>query len=128
MENQIFSVNAIIIEEMSAQSGVSVGGKSWAKKDVLVETIEKYPKKIAMTIWNDLIDLVKINVKAKIGFYVEAKEWNGKWYNNLSLRSIYYDDEVEKNNVEVSSQLDRETAKFGTISQEFTKELDDLPF
>lgn len=128
MENQIFKVVGTIIEAFPTQSGTSASGTNWAKKDVLIETIEKYPKKVSMTIWNDLIDLVKVNVKADIGFNIEAKEWNGKYYNNVTLRTIYYQETEPQKTETVPSSLDRETAKFGEIDKSFTQDTDDMPF
>lgn len=70
--------------------GVSARGE-WKKQEVIVETIEQYPKTICVTFWGERADAVQ-NVKAgdtlSIGISVESREFNGKWYTEAKAYSV----------------------------------------
>lgn len=78
-----------IIQIGQVQSGRSQKGNDWAKQDFVIETEEKFPKKIAMTIMKqDLINAfyyyqVGYNIKCSIN--IESKEYNGKWYTQVNV-------------------------------------------
>lgn len=58
-------------------------------KQVIVFEIpdDKYPKKVAVTSWgerDDVSDLI-VGDEAVVHINLESKEYNDKWYNNVSL-------------------------------------------
>ncbi|MFN8309275.1 MAG: DUF3127 domain-containing protein [Chitinophagales bacterium] len=71
-------------------SGEGKNGR-WVKCDFVLETQEKYPKKVCLTAWSDQVELVKslpIASDMKVQFDVDSREYNGKWYTNLKAWRI----------------------------------------
>ncbi|MFN8276961.1 MAG: DUF3127 domain-containing protein [Chitinophagales bacterium] len=63
----------------------------WVKCDFVIETQEKYPKKVCLTAWGEQVEQVKglpIAADMKIQFDVDSREYNGKWYTNLKAWRI----------------------------------------
>lgn len=80
-----------IIQKYPEANGVSKSGNPWRKQTFIVETQEQYPKKIAFDLWNDNIDALKAissGDMVKINFRVESREFNDKWYTNLTAWKI----------------------------------------
>lgn len=75
-----------IIVALPAQGGVSKTGKEWSRQDYVIETQEKYPKKIAFSVMNDNIMNFGLTVGQEVNIHVDinATEWNGKWYNSIT--------------------------------------------
>lgn len=75
-----------IIVALPAQGGVSKNGKEWSRQDYVIETQEKYPKKIAFSVMNDNIMNFGLTVGQEVNIHVDinATEWNGKWYNSIT--------------------------------------------
>lgn len=68
-----------ILEEVTGQ------GKNgmWKKRGFVVETSDKYPKKIHFNAWGDLADNVNAMTKGtnlKVYFELDSREYNGRWY------------------------------------------------
>ncbi len=58
----------------------------WKKQELIIETIEQYPKKICLMCWNDRVNeangfFVGQTIKAQIS--IESREFNGKWYTDV---------------------------------------------
>ena len=65
------------------QSGTSKKG-DWQKRDIVIETDGEYPKKVSVTLWNKLLDIpFKANSEVTAEIDINAKEYNGKWYNEI---------------------------------------------
>ncbi len=77
---------------LDEQSGVGqASGKAWRKQSFVIETEEQYPKKIVFNAWNDTVDAVKtlkIGEKIRINFRVESREYNERWYTDLTAWRI----------------------------------------
>lgn len=61
------------------------------KQDFIIETNDKYPKKICFTSWKDNVDFVSklvIGENITVLFNAESKEFNEKWYTNLIVWKI----------------------------------------
>ncbi|MBQ7212428.1 MAG: DUF3127 domain-containing protein [Muribaculaceae bacterium] len=72
------------------QSGVSKTGKQWVKKTLAIETIEQYPRVIAVDLFNEKVDfnaVVGEVVSADID--IDSREYNGKWYTSITAWNIY---------------------------------------
>ena len=72
------------------QLGTLVEGNSprgpWKKQELIIETIEQYPKKICLLCWNERVNeansfFVGQTIKAQIS--IESREFNGKWYTDV---------------------------------------------
>ena len=74
------------------QLGTLIEGNSprgpWKKQELIVETIEQYPKKICLICWNERVNeansfFVGQTIKAQIS--IESREFNGKWYTDVRV-------------------------------------------
>lgn len=63
---------------------------SWSKQNLIIETIEDYPKKVCISVWNNKVDVSRLKIGKKYEFYcnVESKEYKEKWYTEISLWKI----------------------------------------
>lgn len=79
----------LLLAELSGTGASS--GKAWRKQSFVLETEEQYPKKVVFDAWNDTVDAIKqLNVgeKLKVHFRAESREYNEKWYTNLTAWRI----------------------------------------
>jgi hypothetical protein len=62
---------------------------TWVKQDIVIEeTTDKYPKKVCLTMFGDKVAMLKeleIGDELKVSFVAESREYNGKWFTNLSM-------------------------------------------
>jgi len=80
-----------IIQVMQEQGGEGKNGNKWAKCDFVIETQEKYPKKVCLTAWNDLIGTVKalpLESEVKVSFDISSREYNGRWYTDVKAWKV----------------------------------------
>ena len=75
------------------QSGVSQSGNNWSRQTIVVDVVGyngNYRKVMLQASGNVVADLETIMVgdKVEITYQVTAREWNGKWYNNVDLYKI----------------------------------------
>ena len=74
-------------------SGTSKNGYDWARQTILID-IPGYQgsiTKLSLQASNAMVDeLNNYNVgdKVEVGWSIYAREWNGKWYNNVDLVNI----------------------------------------
>lgn len=74
-------------------SGTSTSGRDWARMTIMID-IPGYQgsiSKLAFQVGTDRISDVqefKVGDKVEIGWSIYAREWNGKWYNNVDLVNI----------------------------------------
>ena len=80
-------LKAKVIQTLPLVSGVSrSSGQSWIKATIIVETIEQYPKKVAL---NNLKRANEFVALPRDGVYTfdlsaESHEHNGRWYTELT--------------------------------------------
>lgn len=75
-----------ITQVLPEQSGESAQG-SWKKQDFIVQTFDRYPKKVCVSNWKDKVkidyfsegDIVKVNID------LESREHNGRWYSDIKV-------------------------------------------
>ena len=74
------------------QLGTLIEGNSprgpWKKQELIIETLEQYPKKICLMCWNERVNdansfFVGQIIKAQIR--IESREFNGKWYTDVRV-------------------------------------------
>ena len=74
-------------------SGTSKNGYDWARQTILID-IPGYQgsiTKLSLQASNEMVnELNNYNVgdKVEVGWSIYAREWNGKWYNNVDLVNI----------------------------------------
>jgi Domain of unknown function (DUF3127) len=81
-----------VVVLLAEQSGTGASsGKAWRKQSFVLETEEQYPKKVVFDAWNDTVDAIKqlqVGEKLKVHFRAESREYNEKWYTNLTAWRI----------------------------------------
>lgn len=75
------------------QSGTSQSGNTWSRQTIVVDVVGyngNYRKVMLQASGNVVADLETMIVgdKVEITYQVTAREWNGKWYNNVDLYKI----------------------------------------
>ena len=92
-------VKGIISHMGEIQSGTSQSGYDWARQIIVldVHSFNGTFSKIALTAQNQRVDDLQnyqIGDRVEIGYSVTAREYQGKWFNNVDLVSINFFDEV----------------------------------
>jgi hypothetical protein len=87
-----FNLKGKTIQIQDLVSGTSKGsGNEWRKQSFVIETEGQYPKKVCFTVWGDRIDqlnALSVGTEADVQFRVESREYNGKWYTDLTASEI----------------------------------------
>jgi Domain of unknown function (DUF3127) len=79
-----------LIQTLPVQTGMGKNGE-WRKCNFIIETADKFPKKICVNAWKDLVDQVqKISEGSEVtvSFDVESREFQGKWYTDVKAWKI----------------------------------------
>lgn len=82
--------NIKLVDRLPAQEGESRNGK-WKVQTCIFETDDKYPKNVAIQFWNSLaesFEKVDIGSILNIEFRVESREYNGKYYTDVTATKI----------------------------------------
>jgi hypothetical protein len=78
-------VSGTVIQVMPVERGQ--GKKEpWAKQSFVIETEDKYPKKVCVTVWGEeKINQYDLQAAMKVTAHVniESREYNGKWYTDV---------------------------------------------
>ena len=78
-----------VIAVLELQQGTSASsGKEWKRQAAVIETDDQYPKKMVFEMFNDKIKPLQIGEVITVHFNVDAREWQGKWYPQLTAYKI----------------------------------------
>mgnify|MGYP000988653676 CR=1 FL=1 len=80
-----------VYKVMEPVCGVSKSGNEWKKQEFLIETEGQYPKKICFEVFGeDKINEMNLHEgeMVRIYFEIEAKEWNGRWFNKVAAWKV----------------------------------------
>ena len=74
-------------------SGTSTSGRDWARMTIMIDILgfKGSISKISFQVGTDRISDVqefKVGDKVEIGWSIYAREYNGRWYNNVDLVNI----------------------------------------
>lgn len=134
----------MVIQDLGQYEGISKAGNPWKKHEWLLETEGQYPRKIKFTVFGDRVNTItfELGKKYTIQVDVESREFNGRWYTDLTAYSSSLKEDSENsgntnwgnNNVSVNAggqSLD--SNPFGTqtiVETDFTQNdsQEDLPF
>lgn len=79
-------VTARFFKSLPAKTGTGRNGEPWVSQTIVVETIEQYPKKIAIDFLGEkhfnVISMLHPNEEIIVSYAVESREYNEKWYTN----------------------------------------------
>ena len=84
-------IEGIITAVFAKQSGTSKNGKEWTKQDFILEVEGQYTRHILFTrMGAEKIDKYPtINGQhVKVSFDIDAREYNGKWYNSVTAFKV----------------------------------------
>jgi hypothetical protein len=120
-----------IIAILDERSGVSQNGNEWKSQSYVIETVEQYPKKCCFDIFGaDKIDECNIQIGEFLTVHIniDAREWEGKWYNSIRAwkitREIEEKKEDEANDTTPASKKKTPASKLSVTEEE----KDNLPF
>ena len=126
-----------LIQVLEEQTGDGKNGK-WSKCDFVIETVaDKYPKKVCITAWGDLIGTVKatpIDSELKVSFDISSREYNGRWYTDVKAWKVESGSgggsahPTRSNNTSYSNSNAASNSGGNEGSQERYVSEDDLPF
>lgn len=129
-------VTAKIIKKLNPLTGEGKNGK-WMKQEIIVETIEQYPRKICISFWGDKcneLNNYNINDVVKIFISIESREYNERWYTDVrgwkieAVTKTTPTEQIPSTNYG-SSSFDELTPNYSNISSGNSGEkYDDLPF
>lgn len=116
----------------SLTEGTSARG-AWRKQELIIETIEQYPKQVCLLCWGDTIDaLATLNEGdvIKAGISIESREFNGKWYTDVRAFGLGLVSSAPQQAVVEQPTPTPTPAPQPTYQQAdfFTEQGDDLPF
>lgn len=83
-------LSGTLILKLPAQTGTGKNGP-WKKCDFVIETKDKFPKKVCISAWNELadeMDKTPLNQELKVSFDLSSREYNGKWYTDIKAWKI----------------------------------------
>lgn len=79
-----------IIASNPEVGGVSQKGTAWRSKEYVLQTAEKYPKKVAFSIFGERIDQYPLNIgdTVEIECEVSSREYKGRWFTSVTAWSV----------------------------------------
>ncbi len=85
--------------------GTSARG-AWRKQELIIETLEQYPKQVCLVCWGDRVAEAQNfmpgqTIKAQIS--IESREFNGKWYTDV--RPFRFDIETPQHNQSIQQPV-----------------------
>ncbi len=118
-----------VFKVMPVESGEGKNG-TWKKQMIVIETDGgKYPKKVAVTFWGDLVNSSSFvdGKDISVEFDVESREYNGKWYTDVKAWRI--NNSTSNNNESKSFTSNNNTPPAYTAADAPNEQIeDDLPF
>ena len=118
-----------VFKVMPVESGEGKNGV-WKKQAVVIETAhEKYPKKVAVQFWGDLVNhenFVEGN-DISVEFDVESREYNGKWYTDVKAWRVNRKENTQSSSKTSTASVQQATPAY-TEADVPSQIDDDLPF
>ena len=88
-------VRGKVVVVQPLQTGEGRNGQ-WKKQDYVIEYDQnsQYPRKMMFNLWGDKIDQYNIQEGQmyRIGFDIDCREYNGRWYNDIRAWKVEADD------------------------------------
>ena len=93
------------------QSGMSQNGNPWYRQTIVVDVagFNGSYRKVALQASGNLVQDLEgatIGDKVEISYQVTAREWNGKWYNNVDLYKVeFLEPQMQQPQPQVNPQM-----------------------
>lgn len=114
-------------------SGVSQNGNQWQRMTIVLEipgfqgSVFKQAFQVSGDSVNDVL-LYSIGDKVEVSWSLYAREWNGKWYNNVDLVKIKYQDGEQPQQAAPAPAPQPPLLNNTKVSLNPAENSDDLPF
>lgn len=122
-------LQGIIIAILEPRSGISRQGNAWKTQEYVIETQERYPRKMCFELYGDE-KIRQANIRTgehvRVFFDVDAHEWNGRWFNSIRAWKIERAEEQAAQPVSGTPEQPVDTGP--GIRVDFSNPKDDLPF
>ncbi len=78
-----------LVKVLPMQTGQGRNGE-WKKQDFVIELEGTYPRKLCISAWGDKVNVGTLVEGAMLNvfFDAESREFNGKWYTNLTAWKV----------------------------------------
>lgn len=123
MAEEKMKMSGKIIATLQPKKGVSQKGE-WVSQEYVLETNEQYPKKMCFEVYGkDKIEkfAIKIGEEMEVFINIDAREYNGKWYNTIRAWNVKRPYSQENNNQ--GAQTNNEAKEDSVIT-----DVNQLPF
>lgn len=87
----IMEIKGKIIVVLPERGGVSQAGKEWMTQEYVLETEDRYPRKMSFSVFGaERIAQFNIQLgeKLTVMFDIDCKEYNGRWYNSITAWKV----------------------------------------
>ena len=128
-------INAKVIQILDEQVIKSRSGEEYIKYSFVVETNEKYAKKICLTCmgkdrWEKLG--IRVGVSYNLGIDISSREWQGRWFTEASCwKAVSLDGSSQgqsDGDVHTSSEVSSVESQSSASNTSESGSGDDLPF
>jgi len=89
---------------LDIQSGISKNGNEWQKQPILIDTEAKFNNIIAIDLFGETIEKIQnlqIGAFVEVKLNISSKEYNGRYYTNISAWDISLVEKVESEESEM---------------------------
>ena len=98
--SKVISETGVLHKVGEMQTGTSKAGKPWAKLEFVISVEDNFQsfRKVAITLWGDdvnALDGYREGDKITVDYYVSAREWNGRWVNDVNFMGVHKPDAEE---------------------------------
>jgi hypothetical protein len=78
-----------LVKVLPVQTGQGRNGE-WKRQEFIIELDGTYPRKVCISTWGDKVSVesLKEGTMLNVSFDVESREFNGKWYTNLTAWKV----------------------------------------
>lgn len=76
-----------IIQKLDLKTGTSKAGTPWQKQEWVLETFDRFPKKIKVQTFGDRVNNIHMEPGKDyiVSVDIESREYNGNWYTDVSV-------------------------------------------
>ena len=94
--NAPLAISGIVYNVLPLQTGMSKAGNAWQKQDFILETQEKYPRMVCISLFGDRVEKFPVQVGrlVTVSIDIESREFNGRWYTDVRAWNVVYNDHL----------------------------------
>lgn len=128
IKEKVMDITGRIIAALEPRSGTSkASGNPWKMQEFVLETInEQYPHKMMFSVFGeDKLQQAAINIgdEVTVSFDVNAREYNGRWYNDIRAWRVSHE---VAGNAQPNAVPNNQAPTMDAFAP--SNEKDDLPF